>query len=240
MHVKLFASGDVEIVETARAAWSTTPDAAVPGQPSSASSCASSRRKKGSRRSRRGWTPWSRPPNRRTSRTQSRSSKADSWTRRRAAYYRRRCVIGQSLRDRVDSLHKVRNDQRRYGHLLLEMRELPRVDGRSRRPVSGRRCRDCRRRFHARPTSSRTSRPDACASTRRAGRPATARSTGAADPRWVDICGSNAPAASARSKRDCPDGTVRRIGASAAATLRAIGATSCRGTGAIARRRGTG
>ena len=33
MHVKLFASGEVEIVDNGGAAWSSTPDAAVPGQP---------------------------------------------------------------------------------------------------------------------------------------------------------------------------------------------------------------
>jgi phage tail-like protein len=31
MHVKLFAAGEVEIVDNGAAAWSTTPDAAVPG-----------------------------------------------------------------------------------------------------------------------------------------------------------------------------------------------------------------
>ena len=32
MHVKLFASGDVTIVDNGGAAWSSTPDAAIPGQ----------------------------------------------------------------------------------------------------------------------------------------------------------------------------------------------------------------
>jgi phage tail-like protein len=32
MHVKLFAAGEVEIVDNGAAAWSTTPDAAVPGK----------------------------------------------------------------------------------------------------------------------------------------------------------------------------------------------------------------
>lgn len=32
MHVKLFAAGEVEIVDNGAAAWSTTPEAAVPGQ----------------------------------------------------------------------------------------------------------------------------------------------------------------------------------------------------------------
>jgi phage tail-like protein len=33
MHIKLFASGDVEVIDNGAAAWSSTPDAAVPGQP---------------------------------------------------------------------------------------------------------------------------------------------------------------------------------------------------------------
>ena len=33
MHVKLFAPGEVEIVDNGAAAWSTTPNAAVPGKP---------------------------------------------------------------------------------------------------------------------------------------------------------------------------------------------------------------
>jgi len=32
MHVKLFAAGEVEIVDNGAAAWSTTPDAAIPGK----------------------------------------------------------------------------------------------------------------------------------------------------------------------------------------------------------------
>jgi phage tail-like protein len=33
MHVKLFAAGEVDIVENGAAAWSTTPDVAIPGTP---------------------------------------------------------------------------------------------------------------------------------------------------------------------------------------------------------------
>ena len=33
MHVKLFTSGDVEIIDSGAAAWASTPDAAVPGDP---------------------------------------------------------------------------------------------------------------------------------------------------------------------------------------------------------------
>jgi phage tail-like protein len=33
MHIKLFTAGDVEIIDNGASAWSTTPDAAIPGQP---------------------------------------------------------------------------------------------------------------------------------------------------------------------------------------------------------------